>query len=161
MNPDGITPEERSTVAANAAQALAELDAGAWSLLPPDEVHAILRDCTARVMPPAWTPCSRGDDGWSWRHAMTHQLVFVSVSRERDGKRWLHLSTSFPHRLPTFEELRVAKNLFLGREREAVQKFPRESQYVSHAVKAQPYVLHLWACLDGDVTPDFRKGGTL
>ncbi len=157
----GMTDAERTATRRHIASAERELLAGEWSLLPPKETRAFLADATADPMPPAWQRIDGGDDGQHWRHARTRQTVIQSVARERDGRRWLHVSTSVPGRTPTYEELRIVKNLFIGREREAVQKFPRQSEYFAHAVKVQSDVLHLWCCLDGDVTPDFRKGGAL
>lgn len=74
--------------------------------------------------------------------------------RERDEKLWLHLSISHAKRLPTWHDLREAKDIFIGKDRVALQILPREAEYVNR----HPNVLHLWCCLDGDVTPDFRTG---
>lgn len=72
-----------------------------------------------------------------------------------DGKRWMHVSFSRPDRIPTWADLRKVKDTFIGLERLAVQVFPRQSEYVN----LHKYVLHLWSCLDGDPTPDFRVDG--
>jgi hypothetical protein len=50
-----------------------------------------------------------------------------------------------------------AKELFVGREAEAYQVFPPRSRYVNVCTTA----LHLWHPLDGEVLPDFRKGGMI
>jgi hypothetical protein len=76
------------------------------------------------------------------------QTVITSGNVEQDGKRWLHVSTAHPRRLPSWEELREVKDIFIGRERQAVQKFPKQSEYVN----IHPNCLHLWCCLDGDPT---------
>lgn len=82
----------------------------------------------------------------------------VSIScAEFKGKRWLHVCASRKDCMPTWPELREIKRQFIGAEREAIQKFPRESEYVNYAVNA----LHLWSCLDEDVTPDFRVMGMI
>ncbi len=133
------------------------MSAQSWEDLPASECWSILDQHLARVMPPAWVCEAKGDDGCRYYHTRTGQLVILSVCREADGRRWVHLSTSFRRRLPTWEEMRVAKNLFLGREVTALQVLPRESEYVN----VHPYTLHLWVCVDGDATPDFRKDGTL
>jgi len=80
--------------------------------------------------------------------------LILSGAYEMDKKRWLHLSIARPDRLPTWDELKTAKTLFLGRETMAIQVMPPESKYVNQ----HPYCLHLWHCLDGDPCPDFTAG---
>lgn len=84
------------------------------------------------------------------------RVIFTGTT-ESDGKRWLHLSASFPNRLPNWDELKLVKDMFIGRDKLAVQVLPRAEEYVN----CHPYALHLWTCLDGDPVPDFRKEGTL
>lgn len=81
--------------------------------------------------------------------------VIVSGSTEADGRRWLHVSVSRPSRLPSWEDLREVKDTFIGRDRKAIQVLPPASEYVN----IHPHVLHLWACVDDDGLPDFRKDG--
>ena len=83
--------------------------------------------------------------------------VLISARVERDQKRWLHVSLSRRNRLPTWADLRIVKKVFVGRDRLAVQVFPRDADYVN----IHPYVLHLWSCLDGDPVPDFRHEGQI
>ena len=83
------------------------------------------------------------------------QVVIVSTNREADGKRWLHVSTPFQDRLPTYEELCEVKNIFVGPDAKAVQVFPPEAEHCN----VHPYCLHLWACIDEDPLPDFRGPG--
>jgi hypothetical protein len=81
--------------------------------------------------------------------------VLVSAAHYGDGKRWLHVSVSRKNRqLPSWETLTMVKDLFIGDERTALQVLPPRAKYVNIAP-----VLHLWHCLDGDVTPDFTAGG--
>ena len=79
--------------------------------------------------------------------------VLVSEARELDGKVWLHVSVSLSDRLPSWDQLKQVKDAFVGEERNALQVLPKKSEYVNH----HPYVLHLFWCSDGDVTPDFRR----
>lgn len=83
--------------------------------------------------------------------------VICSAQVEADGKRWMHVSCSRPNRLPSWEELSLVKDTFIGRERKAVQVLPAADEHVN----INPNVLHLWACLDGDGLPDFRKDGAI
>lgn len=91
--------------------------------------------------------------GRKYVHNLTFQTVIVSVSEEADGQIWAHLSTSFPSRLPTWGDLRKAKDMFLGEDKRAIQVFVPTSEWVN----IHPYCLHLFACLSADVLPDFRR----
>jgi hypothetical protein len=108
-----------------------------------------------RVLPPNWRVVQVGVDGVSWRSDSLGIAVIMSGATEQDGKRWLHLSLSRKSRLPSWDDVRLVKNLFLGRERLAVQVLPPESRYIN----IHPHVLHLWSCMDGDAVPDFARGG--
>lgn len=83
-------------------------------------------------------------------------FVICSASVENDGKRWIHVSCSSPSRVPKWDDLLLVKDTFIG-DRKAIQVFPKKSEYVNYAKTA----LHLWACLDEDNLPDFRKGGMI
>jgi hypothetical protein len=102
----------------------------------------------------AWDLLGRGLDGSRWRSINGRTIVIASASVEGDGKRWLHVSVSHANHLPTWDTLRTVKDDFIGKDRKAVQIFPRASEYVN----INPNVLHLWHCLDGDVLPDFTGG---
>lgn len=80
-------------------------------------------------------------------------LVLLSASRERDGKMWLHVSCSFPDRLPMWEEYVLVKELFVGNAQYAMQILPPRAEYISD----HDYCLHLFSCLDGHPLPDFRR----
>jgi hypothetical protein len=73
-----------------------------------------------------------------------------------DGKWWLHVSVSHPHKLPTWAELKEVKELFIGRDKKAIQILPNEKEYVN----MHPYCLHLFHS-DEDGLPDFTHGGGL
>lgn len=81
-------------------------------------------------------------------------FVILTEAVELDGKYWRHMSISHRGRLPTWRELRDAKDIFLGVEALAYQILPPASEYVN----LHPNVLHLWTCLNGRPTPDFRRG---
>ena len=70
-----------------------------------------------------------------------------------DGELWAHLSVGnmTGKRVPSWQELRWCKEYFLG-DRKAVQILPPRAEYVN----LNPYVLHLYACLERDPLPDFR-----
>ena len=105
-----------------------------------------------RIMPPPWRVVQLEDRGGAYSNGTVN--VIVSVAKEQDGRHWLHVSASGPRRIPTWNELKAVKALFVGKDRVALQILPAERDYVNIC----PFVLHLWACLDGDVTPDFTRG---
>lgn len=80
------------------------------------------------------------------------RFIVIIEPEEHEGKVWRHLSVSCasPPRVPTWDELRRAKELFLGDEK-AVMVFPSKREYVND----HPHVLHLFSGPDG--LPDFRS----
>ncbi|MEA4928398.1 MAG: hypothetical protein VB104_06930 [Candidatus Limiplasma sp.] len=56
------------------------------------------------------------------------------------GGGWDHVSVSYHHRCPTWDEMQRVKDLFFGEEEIVVQYHPAKSQYVNN----HPYCLHLW-----------------
>lgn len=93
----------------------------------------------------------------AYEHINMPLHVICSAAVERDGRRWMHVSCSRRNRLPSWEELRLVKDTFIGPDRRALQILPPQSEYVN----LHPNVLHLWSCLDSDGLPDFRKDGEI
>jgi len=84
--------------------------------------------------------------------------VLLSVAPEKDGNVWMHASCSREDRLPSWDDIKEMKDLFVGTQRTAIQVLPPEAEYVNQ----HPNVLHLWSCLTADVLPDFTRGaGTI
>jgi len=90
-----------------------------------------------------------------YRHVASQLMVLVSGRREKDGKRWVHVSMSYPNKLPGWNVVRMVKDRFIGRDKKAIQVFPADTEYVN----IHPFCLHLWHCIDGDGLPDFRVEG--
>lgn len=89
---------------------------------------------------------------------LTGLAVIASIGIEQDDRWWLHVSVSRRAREPSWTDLRYVKAIFVGPDTVALQVLPRESDYVN----INPFVLHMWRCLEGEVTPDFTEGtGTL
>lgn len=126
----------------------------------PSEIRARQEErAVAHELPPTpngWALVQRTADGGMYRRLLTGQTVILSWSREDDGRVWAHLSTSMGYRIPRWEELRDAKEAFLG-DVKAIQVLPDRAHYVN----LNPHVLHLFACEDGDPLPEFSWGGTL
>jgi hypothetical protein len=85
-------------------------------------------------------------------------LAVIVTDEIHDGLLWRHASCSHPDHLPSWEDLREVKDLFVGRNMKAIQVFPRQAEYVN----IHPFVLHLWGLPEfGFSLPDFRIGGMI
>jgi len=69
--------------------------------------------------------------------------VIHSVDLLDDGSFWDHLSVSRVDRIPSWDDLVMVKEIFIGCEREALQLFPLRSEYVNVCKNC----LHIWARL--------------
>lgn len=106
-----------------------------------------------QILLPDWKLLSTGEDGAKYV-SIDGLTVITSVAVELDGKRWFHVSCSRKDHLPSWNDLRRVKDLFVGTGRSAIQVLPKQSEYVN----IHPRVLHLYTCLDGDPLPDFTRG---
>lgn len=96
----------------------------------------------------------RNEAGTFYQGKQTCLRIGISVSFEKDMKRWLHISMSHPMRLPTYEEMFEVKKRFIGSERYlTLMVLPPEALHVND----HPYCLHLWSCLDGHPLPEFSR----
>ncbi len=135
-----------------------------------EDIARAMDDLAPRVLPAHWSLVA--DFTNAKRYARKQHLATVVVIVEVecvDGELWAHMSASaHDHerrwrergamvtvgpktRLCTWDELRACKDLFLG-DRKAVQVLPPRAEYVNF----NPYVLHLYSCLERDPLPDFR-----
>lgn len=103
-----------------------------------------------RILPPTYKIRAFRLDGAAYVRS-DGLSVILSGATQTDGKRWLHLSIARRNRIPSFEELRDAKETFIGPDLYAVQVFPPKEFYVN----LNPFVLHLFACLDRWPLPEF------
>lgn len=115
----------------------------------------LVDDVIPRVLPPNWRMVDRSLDGAAFK-CSDGLGVILSIAVEEDDKLWLHVSCSRARQLPSYEDLRRVKGLFIGRDRTALQVLPPEAKHIN----IHPFCLHLWCCLDGNVTPDFTRGGS-
>lgn len=117
-----------------------------------------------RVLPAGWLVESAYGDGHGARFVSSEGLcVVASVHEEADGRLWAHVSVSRADRLPSWEDLKWIKDLFIGRHRPAYQVLPRAEAFVS----IHPFCLHLWTPVDDGPDPlpqfeaDARRGGQI
>lgn len=107
-----------------------------------------------RVLPLGWSLIEVRSDGFAIRDNARGQVVIVSLEWH-EAVSWLHLSTSFATRLPTWEELKKVKDWLLGKDTWAYQVLPAAKDYVN----IHRYVLHLYARADGEpALPRFTRG---
>ena len=118
-------------------------------------IKAVAKDLyeSPSFLPPGWKLSDNHEYGASYR-GPKGLVVLISVTEEMDSKDWLHVSLSHKNRLPTYEEMKQVKALFIGRDRKAIQVFPPEQQHVN----VHKFCLHLWCCLTDDPLPDFTRG---
>lgn len=88
-----------------------------------------------------WPPGSGNAASAVYMHHIVPLKVLLSISTMKDGQKWVHLSVSYPDRLPSWEELKKVKNEFLGEHVEAIHVLPKAADYVN----LHPHCLHLWA----------------
>lgn len=101
-----------------------------------------------------WEERKMDESSFGYQHLLYGMTVLVSGSVEADGKRWLHVSCAHRNRIPSWDDLKEVKETFIGKDKVALQVLPSEDKYVN----VNPYCLHLWHCVDGDVVPDFTSG---
>lgn len=122
---------------------------------------ALVRGVLAQV-PPSWSLIQHSEHGAAFRRGYIN--VIVSVEHCDDHNDWIHVSASgfksTPNSwfIPSWDDMKRVKHDFL-QDKWAYVVFPSEKKYVNH----NPYVLHLYARLDGaNALPDFTHGlGTL
>jgi len=108
-----------------------------------------------KTLPTTWAPIEFRLDGTAFKNIIKGLVVIVSLAEEQDGKRWLHVSCAKKNKLPSWDDLKEVKDIFIGPDKLAVQVLPPASRFIN----INPYCLHLWMCLDGDPVPDFARGG--
>lgn len=79
--------------------------------------------------------------GHVFRNTLSGMAVITSEDTMEDGKKYLHVSCSFADHLPTWDDLKMVKETFIGDDRVAYQVFPRKEEYVN----VMQYCLHLWS----------------
>lgn len=97
----------------------------------------------------SWVMVNAMVNGGQWRHD-SGLRVTASVNREYDGRRWLRLSCFRENRHPNWLELNEVRSQFAG-EMRAI------SVLSSQSFDSNPYVIHMFVCLDGDPIPKFWK----
>lgn len=83
-----------------------------------------------------------------------HAIVSEGEHSHPDGTvgRWRHVSISRPDKIPSYDDLALAKRAFVGDDAKAIMVLPPADKHVN----IHPFVLHLFAPHDGsDPLPEF------
>lgn len=111
--------------------------------------------CCPKVLPYLWSFVSSKRGAFIKSDGLR---VLLSVEMKKDDHRvWLHVSLSRGDRLPSWDDVKEVKDIFIGKDRTAAQVLPPEDEYINY----HPSVLHLWCCLNKKIFPDFRRHGVL
>jgi hypothetical protein len=122
---------------------------------------SVVRAALARV-PPSWNLERPLPAGGFFRRGSIQ--VMYTVQKYADGRVWVHASAAgrtgaSSWFLPTWDDMKRVKHDFIGENAWAYQVFPSAKDYVNQ----NPWVLHLYALMDGSpALPDFTMGlGTI
>ena len=90
--------------------------------------------------PSGWKELLTLPTGRAFRKKISTLTVLSSLDRMNDGSLILHVSVSRRNQLPTWEDLKTVKNIFMGLEVEAYHIIPAASDHVN----LHNYCMHLW-----------------
>lgn len=104
-------------------------------------------------LPKGWRVLDAFEDGARFL-SQDNMRVLVTVDIEEDGHVWMHMSLSRRKSLPSYEDMKIVKKIFVGDDAVAIQVFPAKKDHVN----LHPNCLHLWSCLTGNPLPEFNRG---
>jgi hypothetical protein len=111
-----------------------------------------------RILPPHFISTGSRLNAQRMFLNMLTGLSVLTGLENHDGKWWLHVSCAHAGRLPTWEELKEVKDIFIGPDELAIQVLPSAQKYVN----PHPYCLHLFSSAGADWLLDFASdGGTV
>ncbi len=128
---------------------------------PAETFPEIVDPIIKRAMQRRWKLDHESEDGA--KLVRPDMQAIVTVSRELDGRVWVHLSVSIVYHdvmqrrdrvaLPAWATLTKARDEFLGPEAKCILVVAPASEHVNINE-----VHHLWHCPEGDGLPDFTRG---
>ena len=104
------------------------------------------------VLPAEWRRLA--DPVFPFRFLSRSGLSVLASAARHEGKFWLHVSLSRQRLMPSYDDLADVKRVFIGEGKTALMVLPPKVKHVN----IHRFCLHLWHCIDGDVTPDFTRG---
>jgi len=126
------------------------------------ECIALSQEYAPKDLPQSWTKITLLPEDKLFGQQMYERrdgllVIFTADRLHGDGKTWLHVSMSRKKRLPSYEDMKLVKELFIGKDRNAIQIFPPEKEHIN----IHEYCLHLWSAVEGDDLPQFGIEGTI
>lgn len=108
-----------------------------------------------RVLPASWSIYQNwGPDGIIY--LCSNGLRVIASGSDFDGRDWLHVSFSRKDRIPSYEDTKLVKEIFIGNTKYAYQVFPPVDKHIN----IHSNTLHLWVPIDeNNPFPDFTMGG--
>jgi hypothetical protein len=82
-------------------------------------------------------------------------MTVIASCATYNDQAWYHVSFSHNKYLPDYHHVTWMRDSFFLANEKVIQVFPPKDQHYNF----HPNCLHLWACLEGDVLPDFRTMG--
>lgn len=89
-----------------------------------------------------------------FRHSLSGMRIMWTFERHGNGLYWIHFSCSHPDRYPTWDELKSAKEIFIGDDVWAYQVLPPEKHYMN----LHDNCFHIWHCLNHDIFMEVADG---
>lgn len=91
------------------------------------------------------------DNADDYIRAWEYKGIRVVVSAVKyNNWEWLHVTFSRQNRIPSYDEVQLVRNTFIGEDKKSIMVFPSKEHYVNNA----KYCLHLWYSKDNPI-PDF------
>ena len=104
---------------------------------------------------PNWDRLQIKDDGVAFRHLIDDNMTcIVSDGIEEDDQQWRHISISHRNRMPDYDELKRAKELFAGNDCIGYLIFPEKFKHIN----IDPHCLHIFCPIEHKPLPDFTRG---
>lgn len=123
-----------------------------------DNYRDIESEHVRTVLPPDWKIIQRHGRGYVYESRDRLCVIASAAHYNQDNREWLHVSMSRENRVPSYEDMKRVKEIFIGNDKSAIQVFPKVSDHVN----IHPFCLHLWCPLTGPQPwPDFGEGGTI
>ena len=97
-----------------------------------------------KAPPPGWKYLGRMPIGEAYQHKATSLTVISSIDtieNENGTSKVLHVSVSRKSRLPSWDDLKRAKNTFIGLDVDAYHVIPKADDHVN----LHNYCMHLWS----------------
>ncbi len=105
------------------------------------------------ILPSGWWDDPEMTNGTQRWYGSIRGLGVCAEEEFHEDEWWLHVSFSRGDKIPSYEDAKLVKDVFVGHTRKAVMIFPPNSEHVN----IHPNCLHLYCNMKQDPLPDFRR----